>query len=295
MPDLLGTVYPAFSDTEMARRHRLMEDAVDRLGLDALVIVEALRAGTATGWATGWPVTAEAVTLVVPGRQKRLYVQHFNHLSLARKIAHDTEVSWGERSGVLKIAQLLKDEGAQKIGVIGRLPSDHYAALASAFNVTDANREYTRMRLVKSAEEIRWLRLAAALTDLGISALAHGARPGADERALGAMVEAPYLPYGATNLLHYFMATPMADPAIAVPAQYASTRRLASGDVLSTEISADFWGLYRPGPANILHRCGADCIVRRTSRGRRGHARRNHRRDTTGHTCCRYRRSVRSD
>ncbi len=239
---LLASHYPAFSEVEMLGRKKRIEELLQGLGLDALMISEAARAGTATGWATGWPVTAEAVTIIAPDAPKTMFVQHFNHLPLARKIAWKTDVRWGERSGVLKGAQLLRDQGAKRIGVIGRLQPAQYGALAEHFDIRDINSDYAAMRLVKSDEEIQWMELAAALTDLGVAALGEGARPGLSERELGALVEAAFLPHGATSYLHYFLIAPMANSKVAVPRQYASTRKLAAGDVLSSEISADFWG-----------------------------------------------------
>jgi Xaa-Pro dipeptidase len=74
--DLLAVPYPRFSDSEMERRDRAADQIRKQLGLDVLLIVEALRAGSATGWFTGWPVTAEAVTVILPETQRRMYIQH---------------------------------------------------------------------------------------------------------------------------------------------------------------------------------------------------------------------------
>ena len=240
--DLLDARFPTFSRSEMERRAQRLDDLIERQALDALMIVESLRAGTATGWVTGWPVTAEAVTAIAPNTPRRMYIQHYNHLMLAQQIAFDTQVSWGESSGVMAAAEALKGEGVKRLGVIGRLTPAQYAALGEQFQLVDANRDYTRLRLVKSEEEIRWQRLGAAFTDLGITSLAERARPGNTERELGAFVEAPYVLYGATNALHYFLAKSMAAPEGAVPRQFASSRKLEAGDVLATEISADYWG-----------------------------------------------------
>jgi Xaa-Pro aminopeptidase len=240
--DILTQTYPAFSDEEMHSREARLLDIADARGLDAVLVVEAARAGSATGWITGWPVTAEAVTVLGRTLPRTMYVQHYNHLPLARRIAWRTAVEWGRKSGVAEAADLMRRGGARKVGLVGRLPMGQFEALAATFDLTDLNADYTRLRLVKSAEEIRWMELAAALTDLGIAALAEGARPGMDERELGALVESGFLRHGATSFLHYFLATPMHAPDGGVPRQYGSTRPLAEGDTLSTEISADFWG-----------------------------------------------------
>ena len=120
-------------------------------------------------------------------------------------------------------------------------PNQHQQLAAAATTIVDLNAAYQQMRLIKSTEEIQWLRLGAALTDLAITALAEAARPGLSERELGDIVERSYLPLGGTNAIDYFAVTPMDDPSVAVPAQFPSTRRLCQGDILVTEISAQFW------------------------------------------------------
>ena len=54
-------------------------------------------------------------------------------------------------------------------------------------------------------------------------------------------VERAYVARGGVTHIHYFAATAMDRPAIAAPAQWPSTRRLAPGDALVCEISASWW------------------------------------------------------
>jgi Xaa-Pro dipeptidase len=241
--DLLDTPYPRFSAAEMARRDAVLADMLAAHRLDALIAAEAMRAGTATGWITGWPVTAEAVTLIIPGAERRMYIQHFNHLPLARMLARNTEVLWGEAGAIQRSAEAVMRSrpGRCRVGIIGRLTPAQAEMLMARFDVLDMNKAYTQARLVKSDEELRWLQLAADLTDLAVTSLAEGARPGLNEREVSALVQTPYLPYGATNFIHYFQTASMNAPDAAVPRQYPSNRRLAKGDVLSTELSVDYW------------------------------------------------------
>ncbi len=103
------------------------------------------------------------------------------------------------------------------------------------------SRDYTELRLVKSEEEIRWLRVAAGMTDDAVRALHQRAAPGVSELELVDAVERAYVARGGTTHIHYLAATPMSRPEICVPAQYPTGRPLASGDVLICEISASFW------------------------------------------------------
>jgi Xaa-Pro dipeptidase len=242
--ELLNQDYPRFSDAEFERRRKFAHKLCERDDLDAVIIAQSMRAGTATFWFTGWPVTQEAVTVIMPGLAPRMYVQYFNHVPLARKLGVNIDVDWGEDSGLRRAVEFIRTHSPKppRLGVVGLLsPNQHQQIAATAATIVDANAAYNEMRLVKSAEEIHWLRLGAGLTDLAIASLAAAARPGLSERELGDIVERSYFPLGGTNAIHYFAATPMTNPTCAVPAQFPSTRKLQHGDVLVTEISAQFW------------------------------------------------------
>ena len=103
------------------------------------------------------------------------------------------------------------------------------------------NADYTRLRLVKSAEELAWVRIAAAMTDDAVRALHAQVAPGVSEFELGDIVERAYVGRGGGTHIHYFAATPMAQPTMSVPAQYPTPRPLHAGDALVCEISAAYW------------------------------------------------------
>jgi len=171
-------------------------------------------------------------------------VQYHNHVPLARRLAEAAEVHWGGQSGVREAAGELDRRGAltDKVASIGPLSADQHAVLTARFGtIRNLNRSYVRVRMMKSAEELDWLRIGAHFSDLGMAALRDGLRSGLTERELGDLVERAYLGHGGTNVIHYFGATPMRDPQVAVPAQFPSTRRVQTGDVVFAEISAAFW------------------------------------------------------
>ena len=128
------------------------------------------------------------------------------------------------------------------MGFIGPLGyAAHRRLVDLARQVVDLSSGYTRLRTIKSAEELEWLRVGTALTDDAMRALQTEVRPGMTERELGNVVERAYVGKGGATHIHYFGMTPMRAPSVSVPAQWASTRRLAVGDVLASEISASFW------------------------------------------------------
>jgi len=234
--------YPRFSDAEMARRRAALEGVMAAAGVDHLLVCGEQRAGTGVAWLTGWATTTEAYVIVAPGEQQVMYMEWYNHWPLAKKLARDTQVLWGEHRGIDKLIADLKTRGAKQVGFMGPIGLAKARQLETQFGpLVDLNREYVRLRLVKSPEEIDWMRIGAALTDLAITALRREARPGLTERELGAICEAAYHPHGGVTFIHYFLVTPMANPEYCVPRQLASTRKVQQGDVIATEITAHFF------------------------------------------------------
>jgi len=236
--------YPQFSAAEMARRRAAIEELLGAAELDHLVFCGANRFGSAVQWLTGWPVTAEAVGVLAPGERDALFVQHVNHVPLARRLAAPAQVEWGGGSCTAAAIAVLERRGARdgRVGVIGPLGFEQHATLAARFGmIVNLNRDYVRLRQVKSAEEIDWLRIGAALTDRGMVALRDALRPGASERELADAVERAYVPLGGTTVIHFIGATAMTAPSLAVPTQFAGNRRIESGDIVFAEISAAFW------------------------------------------------------
>ena len=248
---IVDAEYPRFYDAEMARRRCAIEDLLGEAGLDHLVFCGANRFGSAVQWLTGWPVTTEAVGVLTPGEADAMFVQHVNHAPMARRIANRAEVAWGGGSSIGAAIAVLGKRGARagKVGVIGPMTFEQHAMLAEKFGaIANLNRRYTRLRQVKSAEEIDWMRIGAALTDRGMIALRDNLRPGLSERDLADIVERAYIALGGTNVIHFFGVTPMAKPDLGVPTQFVGNRIVARGDIVFAEISAAFWDY----PAQVL-------------------------------------------
>jgi len=241
---ILEAEYPRFSDAEMMRRRRAVEELLVESGCEHLVFCGANRFGSAVQWLTGWPVTAEAVGVLSPGKRDALFVQYHNHVPQAEKLARDAEVGWGGQSSIGAAIDELKTRGARtgRVATIGPLSAEQHAALSAASGkLTSLNKAYVRLRQIKSPEEIDWLRIGAHFSDLAMLALRDGLRAGLTERELGDLVERAYVAQGGTNVIHYLGVTAMNDPQLAVPAQFPSTRRVQTGDIVFAEVAAAFW------------------------------------------------------
>ena len=233
--------YPRFSRAEYERRHNALAQLMEEKRVDHLLIVTENRSGNASQWVTGWPGTAQAHVVFKPGEQMWMAVEWFNHLPLARKIAFDAEVHWGEHQGLLKTIEELRRRGAKRLGIIGPLSHAGYRQIEGFFKLAPLNAEYIRLRTIKSEEEIDWLKIGAAMSDAGLAALLAGTDPGMTERELAALVESAYVSCGGTTAIHYIGVTSMAKPHIHVPPQHPSPRKVQKGDVVFCELSASWW------------------------------------------------------
>jgi Xaa-Pro aminopeptidase len=238
---LLAQPYGRFSDAEFARREQALAEVAHRHDCAAILICGEERAGTGVYWRTGWPTSSEAMVVVTPGERDALFVEFHNHIPNARVMARDAEVRWGERDIAHAAARELERRGARRVGVIGLLSWRKAARLAAQFELVDLAQEYQWLRMRKSDEEIQWMRVGAAFSDLGLAALIDNARPGMTERELGALVEQAYHPLGGNTVIHFIGVNDMRRPDTCVPPQHHSSRKLRRGDMLFVEFSGGFW------------------------------------------------------
>jgi Xaa-Pro dipeptidase len=236
--------YPAFSAAEMQARRDALLAAAGAAGAERLLLYGAHRAGSAVQWLTAWPVTREAAVIVEAGEPDVLLVQFYNHVPLASLLAPTAVVRWGGGSTLGQAANLLAARGrTRRLGVVGPLPLGAERTLGTAADeLVDLNPAYTELRLVKSAEELDWLRHGAALSDAAVDALLAHLRPGLRETEVVDLVERAYVPHGGTTHIHYVVSTPMDAPTRCVPAQFPAARRVQAGDAVVTELSAAWWG-----------------------------------------------------
>ena len=236
--------YPRFSEQEMVRRRAAVEALLAHAECDHLVFCGANRFGSVVQWLTQWPVTAEAVGVLTPRERDALFVQYVNHAPQAAILAAPADVAWGGESSITAAIKILERRGARenRVATIGPVTADQHAALSAKFGKPKSlNREYIRLRQVKSAEELDWLRIGAHFSDLGMMALRDAVKPGLNERELGDQVERAYISRGATNVIHYIGVTSMQTPDLGVPRQFPRLRRVQAGDAVVAEISAAFW------------------------------------------------------
>jgi Xaa-Pro aminopeptidase len=253
-------MWDRFSTAEMDRRYTLARELMDEHGLAALVLFGnsgVNRGNMANPFWLSNHLDLHHCYLVVPrdpGQDAALYTGLTNHVPNAREVSDVPIIEWGTYDPAGVVAARLRELGVTSgaVGLVGvnatfsmGMPYAHHARLREelpGLEPVDVTLAYSRLRLIKSEEEVEWLRKAAELTDLAIVALAEGARPGMSDIELVALSEAAYRPEGATPRITFLRSMAMDDPNGCLPAQNPSHRRIAAGDVIITEFSASYWG-----------------------------------------------------
>jgi len=238
---ILSQPYGRFSDPEFDRRRRALGDVQRKHDCDAIVVCGEERAGSGVYWLTGWPTSAEATVVFAAGERDVLFVEYRNHVPNARIIGRDADVRWAKRQGAQGVVDELKRRGARRVGVMGLVSWRKSRQLAASFELLDLSDDYQWLRMRKSDEEIRWMRIGAAFSDLGLEALLREARVGMTERELGALVERDYHACGGSTVIHFIGVNAMDAPRTCVPPQHHSSRRLQQRDMMFVEFSGTFW------------------------------------------------------
>ncbi len=253
MPDV--SLLPRFSDAEYQRRYERVNCWLADSNTDALVIYANAYGGDNVRWLTGFPPRHDTYVIWPRGGDAVLLTQLFNHVPNAQRVAATQDVRWGGDDSAAVMAEVLKEKGVTRgrVGLVGRVPYQDYATLSNCLsdvNWVNAGKGYIALRLVKSGEELDWLRRGAAFTDAAMAALAEAAAPGVSEYELVDAIESAYTRAGGEHGIHFLSTTPMDAPQSYVPAQTQTTRRLAAGDVVICELSAGVGGyagqIHRP-------------------------------------------------
>jgi Xaa-Pro aminopeptidase len=244
-----------FSPQEYERRYRLTGVWLEKAGLDALLLYANSYGNGGIRWLTNFAARHDTYLLWPRLGTPLLLTQLFNHVPNAQRVAVIDDVRWGGPDTASTLLALMRERQLDQgvIGLAGRVPYADYTTLVEGLaGVTwrSAGKGFMELRLQKSDEELAWLRQGAAYTDAAMAALVDAAQIGASEHALAAAIEAAYSRAGGEHGIHFLCAMPMEKPHAYVPAQTQTDRRLSSGDVVISELSAGVGGysgqIHRP-------------------------------------------------
>jgi Xaa-Pro dipeptidase len=243
------TAARVFSESEMDRRWAATREAMRTDGLDALLLFANRATPHEVLHLTGFMVSHEAALLFPIEGEPALFVSYFNHLPTARRHSVVEDVRWLGDDAIATVgAELeLRRLARGSIGIAGTLQPRRYESLDKVLDAgrcIDFGPRLAAMRLVKSDEELDVLRRAGQLCDRAQAALESEAHIGMSEYELVALVEQAYVPSGGSTHIHFIGTTSMQSPDLCCPSQLPSDRRLAAGDVVLTELSAQLSGYY---------------------------------------------------
>jgi Xaa-Pro aminopeptidase len=279
----MNALYPRFSAEEFARRHAAARTLMARESIDALAVYG--NSGISRHnhadihYLAGFLGNRNNYVVMAGTAEPVLLVQSFNHVPNAREAA-GVRTEWGGPDSATTVARHIVDAGLRggTLGYVGDVPVQGYLAWQRelpGWRFKDVTGAFRRLRMVKSGEEIEWLRKGAALTDAAVEHLVANVKPGMREYELGALIEWAGLTRGGLPHLYYISSGPQDGSSPCVPRQNLSERVLQKGDVINMEVSISHWGysgqVQRPvfvgQEPNALYRRLWDCALDAYTRG----------------------------
>jgi len=202
------------SQAELQKRSREVSQKIAEEGLDAL-LVSGINFSATLGYLrylTNWaqPFVGEYYLLGKNGKGIFL-ARTQERAALVREISSLDSLTGATPPAV---AQAMRKIQARKVGIcsLGTMTAAFYQALtkeAAGVEFLDATEIMDQVRMVKSAEEIEWVRKSAGLGDMAFSCFKELASPGANEHEVFAELDYLVRKNGAENT-YFMMAT---DPA----------------------------------------------------------------------------------
>jgi len=252
----LSKDHPRFSKEEYDRRFREIRKRMEEKGIDLLIVYG--DSGSNNGnhanvkYVSNYqdPVSSYVV-FPLKGEpslhiSNRLYLPYAKRMSIfPRTDAVDYDPGGAVES---RIRELGLERGT--IGLVGLRgilygslpfgPLDHWHKAFGSASFVDATDILGDVRLIKSREELTWFRKGAALTDMAFEALEKKAKAGMTDFQLAGIITNSYMPRGGGPKLIFIGSTSMSRPHLIFPCQFPSHRRVRKGDIILTELSADY-------------------------------------------------------
>jgi len=248
--------FPRFSNTEYTRRFTAIREAMDKEQLDA-VLISGARGSSEVHYLSNYLAQSPCWLLFPRAEAPVLFLHFFNHLPCARAQSIIEDVRWYGPTPMPTLAQEILKRGLDKarIGLVSMraMAYGHVTELKRQFpdaQWVEFGPQLNRIRLIRSDEELVYLRKSGYLTDLACEALENHLRPGLTEHDVLSIVYGAYIKHGGDPGIHFIATTHMDHPDRFVPWQKQSPRVLEKGSVVITELTVSYWGystqIHRP-------------------------------------------------
>ena len=262
--------FPRFSETEYRNRIALVRKLMEREGVHALLVHGSGGAGAPIHYLTNYPGVRPTWLLFPAEGESTLLLQFQNHIPNAVAMTVAGEIGCYQPSAAAAVAAEIRKRGLDSagVGIVGLGASipfaqfDELRRLLPSVRFSDLGRRYSELRWIRSAEELAWIRNAAGMADAACRRLSERIRPGMSEYELESIIHDAVVPQGGQVGIAFLSSTSMGASDRCSPWQFLAPRKIEKGDVITTELSVNFWGygaqIHRPyavgAPPNDLYR-----------------------------------------
>jgi len=253
---MIDSLFPSFSDSEYARRHGAMRAAMGTDKLDAILISGA-RGSSEVAYLSNYQAQSPCWLLFPRQGGATVFIHFFNHQPCAKAQSIVEDVRWYGPTPMPTLVEEIRKRGWSKgkIGLVSMRSMAYGNVMELQRHLPEAEfvefgPQFGKIRRVRSAEELFYLRRSGYLTDLACEALEHNLRAGLTEQDVLAIVYKAYLKNGGDPGIHFIATTNMDNPDRFVPWQRQTSRVLETGSVVITELTVSYWGystqIHRP-------------------------------------------------
>ena len=249
-------LFPHFSNTEYIRRYTAIREAMDKENLDA-ILVSGARGSSEVHYLSNYLAQSPCWLLFPRQNEPTVFIHFFNHQPCAKAQSVIEDVRWYGPTPMPAIVEEIRQRGLSngRIGLVSMraMAYGHVTELQRQFpevEFVEFGPRFSRIRRVRSEEELVYLRKSGYLTDLACEALENNLRPGLTEQDVLSIVYGAYIKNGGDPGIHFIATTNMENPDRFVPWQKQTSRVLEKGSVVITELTVSYWGystqIHRP-------------------------------------------------
>jgi Xaa-Pro aminopeptidase len=249
-------LFPRFSDAEYSRRYNAIREAMVKENL-AAILISGARGSSEIAYLSNYLAQSPCWLLFPQEGEATLFIHFFNHQPCAKAQSVIDDLRWYGPAPMPTLAEEVRRRGLSKsrIGLVSMraMSYGHVTELQQQFpeaEFIEFGPQFGRIRRVRNAEELAYLRKSGYLTDLACEALESQLRPGLTEQEVLSIVYGAYIKQGGDPGIHFIATTNMENPDRFVPWQRTTTRVLEKGGVVITELTVSYWGystqIHRP-------------------------------------------------
>jgi len=248
--------YPRFSKEEYDRRFREIRKRMQEKGIDVLIIYGDSGSNNSNHanvkYVSNYQDPINSYVVFPREGEPSLHISNRLYLPYAKLMSIFPRTDAVDYNPGGAVENRIRELGLEKgmIGLVGLRgillgslpfgPLDYWYKAFGSASFVDATDLLGQVRLVKSKEEITWFRKGAALTDMAFEALEKKGKAGMTDFQLAGIIANSYMSKGGGPKLIFIGSTSMSRPHLIFPCQFPSHRRVRKGDIILTELSADY-------------------------------------------------------